>query len=325
MPRRRVAVALLPPAELARSVQTLRRALADPRLDVLPPHLTLVPPINLTDDAFAEGRALLRSVASSSEPFELEVGPASTFAPVTPTVHLELGGDTGPLHALRARLRSGPFERPDGRPFHPHVTLREELLEPPPALAAEVLAGRLGPWLVDRVQLLEQRRDAADRRCWVPVAEEPFGPAAVVGRGGVELALRATTLVPEEAAALLDGPMPPGDPFGDALVVTAARPGSHPCDTPLGVAVGTAPAGPSVVTAGHGPHVAVVHGVVVERSERGLGIGRHLLRRWCHEAARRGAHVAMSSASSDDATRQLLDSDGFVPVGTTRVRQFVSD
>ena len=306
-------------------MQTLRRALADPRLDVLPPHLTLIPPINVTDDAFAEGRALLRSVASSSEPFELEVGPASTFAPVTPTVHLDLGGDTGPLHALRTRLRSGPFERPDGRSFHPHVTLREELVDPPPALAAEILAGRLGPWLVDRLQLLEQRRDEADRRCWVPVAEEPFGPAAVVGRGGVELELRATTLVPEEAAALLGGPTPPGDPFVDALVVTAARPGSHPCDTPLGVAVGEAPAMPSVVTAGGDSHVAVVHGVVVEHTERGQGIGRHLLRRWCHEAVRRGAHVAMSSASSDDATRRLLESDGFVPVGTTRVRQLVSE
>ena len=304
-------------------MQTLRRALADPRLDVLPPHLTLIPPINVTDDAFAEGRALLRSVASASETFELEVGPASTFAPVTPTVHLELGGDTEPLHTLRARLRSGPFERPDGRPFHPHVTLREELLDPPPALAAEVLAGRLGPWLVDRVQLLEQRRDAADRRCWVPVAEEPFGQPAVVGRGGVELELRATTLVPEEAAALIDGTTPPGDPFVDALVVTAARPGSHPSDAPLGVAMGETPA--ATAAGRRGGHVAVVHGVVVERTERGLGIGRHLLRRWCHEAARRGAHMAMSSASSDDATRRLLESDGFVAVGTTRVRQLVSE
>ena len=325
MPRRRVAVALLPPADLSRSVQTLRRALADPRLEVLPPHLTLVPPINVTDEAFAQGRALLRSVASGSEPFELEVGPASTFAPVTPTVHLELGGDTEPLHVLRDRLRSGPFERPDGRPFHPHVTLREELVDPPPAVAAAVLAGRLGTWLVDRVQLLEQRRDAADRRCWVPVAEEPFGPAAVVGRGGVELELRATTMLPEETAVLLEAPAPPGDPFVGGLVVTASRPGAHPCDPPLGVVAGTVPDGQASGVARGEEHVAVLHGVVVDPAERGLGIGRHLLRRWCHEAARHDVRVALSSSTTDDATRGLLESDGFVAVGSTRVRQLVAE
>lgn len=325
MPRRRVAVALLPPADLARSVQTLRTALADPRLEVLPPHLTLIPPINVTDDAFAQGRSLLRYVASSSEPFGLEVGPASTFAPVTPTVHLELRGDTDPLHVLRDRLRSGPFERPDARPFHPHVTLREELVDPSPAIAAEVLRGRVGVWMVDRVQLLEQRRDASDRRCWVPVAEEPFGPAAVVGRGGVELELRATTMVPEEAAVLLDGPSPPGDPFDGALVVTAARPGAHPCDPPLGVLAGTVPLVRSAATDRGDECVAVVHGAVVDPAERGMGIGRHLLRRWCHEASARGARVALASSAADAATRRLLEADGFVAVGSTRVRQLVSE
>ncbi len=262
-----------------------------------------------------------RRRATSSQ---LEVGPAATFAPATPTLHLELHGDTDPLHALRARLRTGPFDRPDVWAFHPHVTLREELVDPPPAVAADLLAGTLGPWRVDRVQLLEQRRDAAGRRCWVPVAEEPFGPAAVVGRGGVELELRATTMVPEECGVLLDGPTPPADPFADALVVTAARPGSHPCDPPLGVAAGTCPA-PSEAAAPGADHVAVLRAVVVERAERGLGIGRHLLRRWCHEAALRGSRTTMSSVASDDATRRLLEADGFVAVGTTRVRQLVSE
>ena len=323
MPRRRVAVALLPPASLSRSLQLLRRAVGDPRLDVLPPHLTLIPPINVTDDVFAEGRALLRSVAATSDVFELEVGPAATFAPATPTLHLELRGDTEPLHTLRARLRTGPFDRPDVWAFHPHVTLREELVDPPPSLAADVLAGTLGTWLVDRVQLLEQRRDDAGRRWWAPVAEEPFGPPAVVGRGGVEIELRATTMVPEECARLLDGRTAPADPFVDGLVVTAARPGSHPCDPPIGVAAGTSPAASDA--RGAGEHVAVVHAVFVDPAERNLGIGRHLLRRWCHEAALRGSSTAMSSAVADDATRALLEADGFVAVGTTRVRQLVSE
>ncbi|MDQ2678816.1 MAG: GNAT family N-acetyltransferase [Actinomycetota bacterium] len=318
MPRRRVAVALLPPPGLARSLQTLRRAVDDPRLDDLPPHLTLVPPINLAATAYDEARLLLRSVASSSGPIELEVGPAATFAPATPTLHLELRGELDALGALRERVRSGPFQRRDVWPFHPHLTLREELLDPPPALAAAVLSGRLGGWTVDRLNLLEQRRDDVGRRSWVPVIEEPFGPAVVVGRGGVELELRATTMLDESAAVLTGAPSPLPDPCIDALVVTAVHPGARPGEPPLGVVSGRLDTSDA-----HG--VAHLECVVVDPGSRGFGIGRHLLRRWCHEAGARGAQVALTDSGSDASTDGLLESDGFVTVGSTRVRQLVAE
>ena len=318
MPRRRVAVALLPPAGLSRSLQTLRRAVADPRLDDLPPHLTLVPPINLAESAYDEARMLLRSVAASYGPIELGVGPGATFAPATPTLHLDVHGEVDRLHALRESVRSGPFHRPDVWPFHAHLTLREEQIDPPPTVAAEVLGGDLGAWSVDRLHLLEQRRDAAGRRCWVPVVEEPFGPPAVVGRGGVELELRATTMVGEEAAPLCGGVIPAPDPFSDGLVVTAVRPGARPGEPPLGVVSGRLDAADTNAVASLGC-------IVVDPSERGLGIGRHLVRRWCHEAAARGAHVVLSAVGLDPSVHGLLEADGFVAVGSTRVRQLIAE
>lgn len=316
-------------------MQTLRRAVDDPRRDDLPPHLTLVPPINLGDDAYRSARALLRSVAGSSSVFELQVGPAGSFAPATPTLHLELQGDTESLASLRARVRTGPFDRDDLWPFHPHVTLREELLDPEPTVAAEVLRGTLGPWRVDRLHLLEQRRDDDGRRRWVPVAEEPFGPAVVVGRGGVELELRCTTMIDETAVDLLGGAGPAVDPFGSDLVVAATEPRSLPDAAPLGLAVGRL-SGPAQAdtaqaeiaqadTAQAGTdRVAHLRTVTVDESARRQGIGRQLLRRWCHEAAARGASVVLTPVGGDQLD-DLLAAEGFVQVGTTHVRQLASE
>lgn len=311
-------------------MQTLRRAVDDPRRDDLPPHLTLVPPINLGDDAYRSARALLRSVAASSSAFELQVGPAGSFAPATPTLHLELQGDTESLASLRARVRTGPFDRDDLWPFHPHVTLREEQLDPEPTVAAEVLRGTLGPWRVDRLHLLEQRRDDDGRRRWVPVAEEPFGPAVVVGRGGVELELRCTTMIDETAVELLGGEGPVVDPFGSDLVVVATEPRSLPDAAPLGLAVGrltgTALAGTALASTAQAgtDRVAHLRTVTVDGSARRQGIGRQLLRRWCHEAAARGAGVVLTPVGGDELD-DLLAAEGFVQVGMTHVRQLASE
>lgn len=335
MPRRRVAVALIPPRGLAASVQTLRRSLDDERLDALPPHLTLIPPINLHDEALAQGLELLRTIAVRQSTFELELGPAATFAPATPTLHLEVDGALEELHQLRTRLRTGPFERPDVWSFHPHVTLREELAEPARSGAIEALSGRLGPWKVDRVFLLEQLHADDGRRHWVPVVDEPFGAPTVVGRGGIELHLRATSLVPEGLDELLgDSGRPPIVAQGERLVVAATAPGTAAVQPPVGVAIGEVlGAGAPDPSVESGGAVAQLHAVVVDPEQRRLGIGRQVLRRWCHESALRGARVVvyhgdvtwLPEGEGRVELEDLLTAEGFVAVGSTHVRQLVSE
>ncbi len=303
-------------------MQTLRSVLDDPRLDDLPPHLTLVPPVNVSAVAFDDGLTLLRSVAASTTPFALDVGPAGTFAPATPTLHLELGGELEPLFELRRRLRTGPFGRPDEWPFHPHITLREELQDPARSGTVEAMAGGLGSWSVDRVHLLEQQRDDEGRRRWVPVVEEPFGPAVVVGRGGIELELRATRIVPcglEEWCAEVSLGDTSAVDGRDALVVSASSRGGTAAAPPLGVAGG------ELLRSSDGG-VAVLHSVAVDASSRRLGIGRQLLRQWCHLAEVGGAAVAVhdrraATPDDDGSLAALLGSEGFVQVGTAHVRQ----
>ena len=49
MVRRRLGVVLLVPEPAATEIQGLRRAVDDPALDSIPPHLTLVPPVNVRE------------------------------------------------------------------------------------------------------------------------------------------------------------------------------------------------------------------------------------------------------------------------------------
>lgn len=194
----RLGVALLLPEPVRTEVEGLRRALGDPTLARIPPHLTLVPPVNVREDRMGDALAVLRAAAGAARPLRLALGPPATFLPVNPTVYLDVGGDLDALHALRDRVFREPLERTLTWPFVPHVTIADEL-DPdriPPALAA--LADYAAEVVVDRVHLLQE----GPGRAWEPVADAPFAPPAVVGRGGLPLELTTTEHLDPEATAL---------------------------------------------------------------------------------------------------------------------------
>lgn len=323
MPRVRVAVALLPPHELAGQVHALRRLLGDPRLDSIPPHLTLVPPVNLSEAELVDLRSVLRTVASRSEPFMLSLGPAATFAPATPTLHLAVSGDEASLRDLRTRLRVAPVDRPDEWPFTPHVTLRESFPEALLDGAMATLSAPMADWSVDRMHLLEQFRNEHGVR-WRAVAEEPFGGPDVVGRGGIELRLRTVEMLEPEVFELVEAatdgsesgdpaltarPWPEGRSDGQTLVVAAETAG--PPGAPIAAVVGAA-----------GGAGAVIEALHVHPEHQGMGVGRQVVARWCVEAARRGAETA---TAHPDVAQGALTAWGFSAVGSRLVRQLVHD
>ena len=318
MARRRLCVALVCPPRLARGVDDLRRALGDTRTEVFGPHVTLVPPVNVAVEDVPAAWAAVRAAATLARPFELVLGPAATFAPATPTVHLSVGGgdaDLGRLVALRDSLFTGPLSRPDHRPYVPHVTLRRSATQDQIDGALAALVGRFGPWEVDRVSLLEHvapEEQVGRGSRWFTLAEEPFGGPEVSGRGGVELATRAVRAVEPAAAALLgradlSGGVVGGDP-GRRLVVVAEPPGApgHPLAVAIGTVDGT---------------TARLGGVVVDEPSRRSGIGRRTLLAWSSAAAGRGAEVVLVDRPDTPAWSGLLADCGFATVGDLCVRR----
>lgn len=302
MTRRLFAVALLPPEPLAAQVEALRSALGDPRRVDLPAHLTLVPPIDLDGDRSAQLPDVLRSVARGVEPFTLHVGPATTFAPRTMTLHLGITGDLERLGALRDALRVAPLDRPDEHDFVPHVTLLQRARADQIEAGTTLLAEPLGEWHVGSLHLLERLRPDSGP-IWHAVAQEPLGGPDVVGRGGVELHLRSIETVEPAAAELIDAgwnaPLPAGSP---TLVVVAELPGAP--GAPVGVAVGRA-----------GPDGAVLERVAVAAAHRREGIARQVVAQWCRAAADRGAGVVVGARDEqDDEVAAVADALGFMAV-----------
>jgi 2'-5' RNA ligase len=295
--RHRIAVALLVGQPLATELDGLRRALGAAERERVPPHATLVSPINLHDEPLLAALDLVRVAAEAASPLRLALGPATTFAPATPTVHLAVGGqDLDGLLALRAAIvADAPLARVDPHEFTPHVTLAQ-VVDPPERIPAALDA--LARWetevTIDRVHVLRQ----GDDKVWKPFAETVLGGAAVVGRGGIELAVSVTGRPDPEAAALLaiDGA---ADGQGTPFAVTARATGRV-----AGAAWGWSSGS-----------VAIVADLAVAGAHRSMGVGRKVLDAVEAEAVRRGCDVLLIAAPGGGAAAALLAGAGWAAAG----------
>src|SRR3954469_19201536 len=126
MPRRRLGVVLLVPAPVDAEIRGLWAALGELGPERIPPHLTLVPPVNVNDERLDDALGVVRAAAATTAgALDLIVGPPATFLPVTPVVYLSVGGDVDGLAALRDEVFVPPLARSLDHPFVPHVTLAD--------------------------------------------------------------------------------------------------------------------------------------------------------------------------------------------------------
>ncbi len=265
MPRLRLGVALLLEPPVSDEVDGLRRALGDRSLARVPPHVTLVPPVNVRAGEMGAVLAILRAAAAATPSvLDLTLGPPDTFLPANPVLYLPVGGAVDAVHALRDRVFRPPLARTLTWPFVAHVTLADDVGADRVEAAARVLSGYQAAAAVDRVHLLQEVRNGEPR--WRPLADVEFGAPSVVARGGplaVEL-VRSRVPDPEGRALLRAEGVDPGGGCDSgrvvwSLVVTARR---------EGVVVGLA--GAWLVPGGGR------RGVLVGPAHRRQGIGRHL-------------------------------------------------
>ena len=268
--RRRLGVALLLDPPVATEVDGLRKALGDPSLEAMAPHITLVPPVNVREDALGRAEMVLREAAQSLDrPLELSLGPVATFAPVSPVVYLAVSGpDAGRLDRLHEAVLSGPLARSARFEWVPHVTLSAEATPDVAQGAVAALGCYRGVAQIDRVVLMEE-----SARRWQPLADACLGRPVVVGRGGLEVEITEGRVFGPEARALASAwaenralgewPIVAFPAGASRLVLTARREGQ---------VVGMAAAW-SAPRPGSSVHV----GVLVAPEARRQGIGRILL------------------------------------------------
>lgn len=284
MPRSRLGVALLFNAEVTAEIDGLRRALGEPERTRIPPHLTLVPPVNVREEHVDDAIAVLRDAAARTRPLRLALGPPATFLPENPVLYLRIGGDDlGRLGALRDAVFRAPLERQLSWPFVPHVTIADGIEPATIDAAVGVLAAYEREAVVESVHLLEE----GDGHRWAPIAEARFDARGVVGRGaaGFELTLDVSDRVDAPTRRWLAAEWP--DPQRP-LAVTARR-----GNTVVGAATGW--------TDGQ---LANVSELFVAPDHRREGIATHLVAAFTHAATERGARRGrLRTHAGSDAER----------------------
>lgn len=296
MARQRLGVVLLVPEPLATEIDGLRRALGDGALGRIPPHITLVPPVNVAERDLPAAFATVRAAAASVPALALRLGPVDTFQPVNPVAYLRVTADPDQrqaLDGLRDACLAGPLDRPQQHEFVPHVTIADQLAPLRLDSCGPVLSDYSADVTIDRVHVLAEQPG----RLWVPIADVALGePAGVVGRGSLPLEISVTGRPDLEAAALL---ALEGEPSGLPFAVTARQDGA-------------------VVAAAWGWSAGdrlEVADLVVAAAHRGQGFGRHLLAATEALAQRRSCRVMGMAASGVGAAASLLRSCGWSPSG----------
>ena len=141
MARRDFGVAIGLPEPYTTELQAWRERLGDPNASGIPPHVTLLPPTALPDESLPEVEEHLRRIAAAESPFEMHLRGSATFRPVSPVVFVPLVRGISECERVEAQVRSGPLARTLSFPYHPHVTVAQDV--PGDALDAvfEDLAG----------------------------------------------------------------------------------------------------------------------------------------------------------------------------------------
>jgi len=304
MPRQRLGVALLIPPPVGTEVDALRKAVGDDDVDRIAPHITLVPPVNVREEDVSSAIGVLHRAAASSPTLRLVLGPATTFAPISPTLHLAVDGDLDGLQALRDAVFVPPLARALTHPFVPHVTLVEESERVEAGVAA--LADYRADVVLDRVHLLREQRDDEGRRIWRPIAEAVLdAKPAVVGRGGLELELTPAGALPGDVERWLVDRWNEFDVerYGEVL----------PIDVPISI-VGRRDG--RVVAACKGDvrtktGEAYLSHLLVSSDVRNEGVGAHVVAAWTSLAADHGATYVTLRTQADGRSRPFYERLGF--------------
>jgi len=287
-------------------VDTLRAAVGDPARRRIPPHLTLVPPVNVQSERLRDAIEVVRDAAAGTRPFAVRLGPPTTFLPDTPVLYLPVSGedDAASVQALRDRVFQEPLARPLSWPFVPHVTLAEGLSEQRLRAAVTALADCELEVTFERVHLLHQQEHAELGRVWVPTAEVAFEAPAIVGRGGLPLELSVTGRVGADAEAFSRREWVAFDAAefgaeavedGATVAITARRDGRI-----VGVARGQLRFG-----------TAHLSELIVAAAVRGEGVGSHVLRAFESHAAEAGCHRLTVHTAAGSAAEAFYHRHGF--------------
>jgi 2'-5' RNA ligase len=122
-----VGIVVTVPAPHAGVLAAERLASGDPEARTIAPHITLVGPVVVAREDLPKIDAHLSEAASRYGPFVVHLRGTATFRPVSPVVFVALARGIADCEQLERAIRCGPLDGPLRFPYHPHVTVAQDV------------------------------------------------------------------------------------------------------------------------------------------------------------------------------------------------------
>jgi 2'-5' RNA ligase len=138
-----------------------RSKVGDPQANVVPPHVTLLPPTEVPLAERTSISAHLAQVARCHPPFDMHLAGTGTFRPVSEVVFVAVARGIGNCELIANDVRSGPLARTLSFPYHPHVTVAHDVPPDMLELAYSGLADLSAEFRVEAFTEFEQTADGS--------------------------------------------------------------------------------------------------------------------------------------------------------------------
>ncbi len=161
------------PEPHATIIRRWRRQVGDPQADIVPPHVTLLPPTPVPAESLDEIGTHLAEAATACPPFAMHLSGTGTFRPLSQVVFVQVAAGIAECELLASAIRRGPLDRDLEFPFHPHVTVAHDIDPESLDAAYDGLDTFVARFTVDRFALFSR----SDSGAWIVQREFALGPA----------------------------------------------------------------------------------------------------------------------------------------------------
>ena len=168
-----IGVVVAVPEPWAQLLTDWRTKVGDAQAHLVPPHVTLLPPTEVSLAERPTISAHLASVARAHPSFVMHLAGTGTFRPVSDVVFVAVARGIGDCELLASDVRRGPLARSLSFPYHPHVTVAHDVPSDMLEMAYTGLSDVSAEFPVEHFTEFEQNPSGA----WVVAREYPLtGP-----------------------------------------------------------------------------------------------------------------------------------------------------
>ena len=155
-----VGVAIEVPPPYTSALRQLREDVGDAAgVEIIPPHITLVPPTVLPSFDLTGVEAQLAKAAAATAAFTVELAGPGSFRPLSQVVYAALTQGEQECDALQQAVRQGPLAQELRFDYHPHVTVAQDVPPENREAAEQALTGFRARFTVDSFALYELAPD----------------------------------------------------------------------------------------------------------------------------------------------------------------------